>query len=113
MFANIVDRIRLATRGQDATRQVVQELRAVLSGQSRPSDMLAMIFGARDTDFRQKITDMVASGDGMGVLKYMNSLMTQSQGLLGRPQRHAVKEPRITRREHQDLGDGSIPSALR
>lgn len=82
MFANIVDRIRLATRGQDATRQVVQELRAVLSGQSRPSDMLAMIFGARDTDFRQKITDMVASGDGMGVLKYMNSLMTQSQGLM-------------------------------
>jgi hypothetical protein len=43
----IVDRIKLATQGQAQSIQIAQELRAMLSGQSRQTDQLAMILKDR------------------------------------------------------------------
>ena len=74
-FADLVDRITLATRGQNKAIQVQQELRAILEGRARPSDVLAKIFLDRDAAFIQNMKRMVAERDTAGIVAYMGELM--------------------------------------
>lgn len=75
-FADLVDRITLATRGQNKAIQVQQELRAILEGRARPSDVLAKIFLDRDAAFIQNMKRMVAERDTAGIVSYMGELMS-------------------------------------
>ena len=77
LLANVVDRIRLATKGQNQDIQVLQELRALLNGQSRPSDALARMLRQRDANFSSTLSTMVTSGaSAEEILKYINSLFS-------------------------------------
>ena len=77
LLANVVDRIRLATKGQNQDIQVLQELRALLSGQSRPSDALARMLRQRDANFSSTLSTMVTGGaSAEEILKYINSLLS-------------------------------------
>lgn len=75
MLANVVDRLRLLTRGQNQEQQVIQELRALLRGQARPSDQLALMLSSRDVNFKKNIKQIVGRGDANELLGYLNSLM--------------------------------------
>lgn len=75
MLANVVDRLRLLTRGQNQEQQVIQELRALLRGQARPSDQLALMLSSRDVNFKRNIKQIVGQGDANELLSYLNSLM--------------------------------------
>jgi hypothetical protein len=74
-LANLVDRITMATRGQNQNIQVLQELRAILDGRARPTDALAKIFTARDANFQSTIKALVNSGSGKSVMDYLSSLL--------------------------------------
>lgn len=74
-LAGLVDRITMATRGQNQNIQVLQELRAILDGRSRPTDALAKIFTARDANFQGTIKALVNSGSGKSVMDYLSSLL--------------------------------------
>lgn len=77
LLANVVDRIRLATKGQNQDIQVLQELRALLNGQSRPSDALARMLRQRDANFSSTLSTMVTGGaSAEEILKYINSLFS-------------------------------------
>ena len=77
LLANVVDRIRLATKGQDQEIQVMQELRAMMSGQARPSDALARMLRQRDADFSKTLGTMVSGGaSAEEILEYVNSLLS-------------------------------------
>lgn len=77
LLANVVDRIRLATKGQNQEIQVMQELRAMMSGQARPSDALARMLRQRDADFGKTLGTMVSGGaSAEEILEYVNSLLS-------------------------------------
>ena len=77
LLANVVDRIRLATKGQNQEIQVMQELRAMMSGQARPSDALARMLRQRDADFSKTLGTMVSGGaSAEEILEYVNSLLS-------------------------------------
>lgn len=77
LLANVVDRIRLATKGQNQDIQVLQELRALLNGQSRPSDALARMLRQRDANFSSTLSTMVTGGaSAEEILKYINGLFS-------------------------------------
>lgn len=77
LLANVVDRIRLATKGQNQEIQVMQELRAMMSGQARPSDALARMLRQRDADFSKTLETMVSGGaSAEEILEYVNSLLS-------------------------------------
>lgn len=77
LLANVVDRIRLATKGQNQDIQVLQELRALLNGQSRPSDALARMLRQRDANFSSTLSTMVTGGaSAEEILEYVNSLLS-------------------------------------
>ena len=76
MFATLVDRITLATKGQNRAVQVQQELRAILEGRARPSDVLAKIFVDRDAAFIQNMKKLVAERNVTGIMNYMSELMS-------------------------------------
>lgn len=76
MLANVVDRIKLVTRGQNSNIQVMQEMRALMRGTMRPSDEMARIFQNRDANFSKTIKELVAKRDSKAVLEYLNSLLS-------------------------------------
>lgn len=76
MFATLVDRITLATKGQNKAVQVQQELRAILEGRARPSDVLAKIFVDRDAAFISNMKKLVAERNVTGIINYMSELMS-------------------------------------
>ena len=77
LLANVVDRIRLATKGQNQEIQVMQELRAMMSGQARPSDALARMLRQRDAGFSKTLGEMVSGGaSAEEILEYVNSLLS-------------------------------------
>lgn len=76
MLANVVDRIKLVTRGQNSNIQVMQEMRALLRGTMRPSDEMARIFQNRDANFSKTIKELVAKRDSKAILEYLNSLLS-------------------------------------
>jgi hypothetical protein len=74
-LASLVDRIVLATKGQNQNIQIIQELRSILNGQARPTDALATLFKGRDADFQKRVKELVGRGDGSAVVEYLNSLI--------------------------------------
>ena len=74
-LASLVDRIVLATKGQNQNIQIIQELRSILNGQARPTDALATLFKGRDANFQQTVKELVSKGDGQKVVEYLNSLI--------------------------------------
>ena len=74
-LSDLVDRITLATRGQNQNIQVPQELRAILQGTARPVDTVAKMFIERDANFRQTIKKMVSEGRGDQVIDYLGGLL--------------------------------------
>ena len=74
-LADLVDRITLATRGQNQNVQVPQELRAILQGTARPVDTVAKMFIERDANFQKTIKRLVSEGSGAKVMEYMGSLL--------------------------------------
>lgn len=70
-FAAVVDRIKEATRGQNSEMQVLQEIRAVLNGASRPSDALGAMLKARDKNYADTIRKLVGSKDTNGLIDYI------------------------------------------
>lgn len=75
VLADLVDRITLATRGQNQNIQVPQELRAILQGTARPVDTVAKMFIERDANFQQTIKRLVSQGSGAAVLEYLGGLL--------------------------------------
>ena len=74
-LADLVDRITLATRGQNQNIQVPQELRAILQGTARPVDTVAKMFIERDANFQQTIKRLVSQGRGDQVIDYLGGLL--------------------------------------
>lgn len=73
-LAAVIDRINIATEGQQ--NQVMQEMRAMLEGRARPSDVTARIFTARDANFQQNIKLLAQSGNGKAVIDYIGTLIS-------------------------------------
>ena len=74
-LSDLVDRITLATRGQNQNIQVPQELRAILQGTARPVDTVAKMFIERDANFQQTIKKIVSEGRGDQVIDYLGGLL--------------------------------------
>lgn len=75
-LADLVDRITLATRGQNQNVQVPQELRAILQGTARPVDTVAKMFIERDANFQKTIKRLVSEGSGAKAMEYMGGLLS-------------------------------------
>ena len=79
MLADLVDRILLATKGQNSAMQVFQELRAVMNGTARPSDALAQIFRQRDPEYVKRLQKIYAEGGpnlGDNIMNYLSTLLS-------------------------------------
>ena len=75
LLSNVVDRIKLATKGQNSDLQITQELRSILSGTAKNTDALAKIFQARDANYIENIKGLVAGGNAQAIFEYLNTML--------------------------------------